>query len=198
MRKLNRKPFQQLPVTVQTTLSNATANGLRWDDIGKDGVRQELRVMQHGHCAYCGCKLSDADDLTRIDHFIPRSSASGKSRVFDWTNLYLSCDRPNTCDSFKGSKTDAIVNPDTEDPADFLTYGATGAIMVRRGLSAPDATKAAATIRVLNLAAGELAAARIVYFNRMVKNLGGVANMKAYLARRDVQYYSFCVSMLTR
>lgn len=195
MRKLNRPPLTQLPAEVQATLAYAKENRLGWDDIDKSGVRTCLRTMQSNFCAYCGGKLNPADDHTRIDHFVPQSSDS--DRIFDWTNHYLSCDRPTTCDSHKKKRSEDLVNPDTDDPSGFFGYSSAGSIFVREGLSPADAQKAKDTIDVLHLDLPELAGNRIIAFNRLKKSLGE-ALLFSYLSTRVVEYDSFCRAMISQ
>ena len=194
MRKLTRTT---LPDEVQHSLQDAMSRGLAWDDFDKHQVRGCLRAMQSGLCAYCERKLDSLDARTRIDHFVPQSSPKGTSRVFDWTNHYLSCDCRDTCDSHKSNAEREIVNPDTEDPVRYLTYLPTGSICVGPELSAEDARKAQGTIEVLNLNCRSLAGSRVIAFNRILKYLGESV-LRKFMRNHVIEFQTFCEFMLSR
>lgn len=194
MRKLKRTT---LPDDVKNALAEAKNRGLSWDDFDKHQERGCLRKMQSGMCAYCERKLDLSDARTRIDHFVPQSSSAGKSRVFDWTNHYLSCDCLETCDSHKSDDIRTIVNPDTDNPSAFFTYTATGTICVAEGVSSNDIHKAQDTIDVLNLDCQSLKASRVIAFNKMLKRLGENA-MRQVIQYRVVEFHTFCEFMLNR
>lgn len=192
MRKLARTA---LPVGVKQALEDAQRRGLSWNDFDKSQERECLREMQAGICAYCERKLDSSNARTRIDHFVPQSSPNGMSRIFDWTNHYLSCDCPETCDSHKANDIREIVNPDTDDPDRFFTYAGTGAIYVANGLSTKDVQKAQDTIEVLNLGCQCLRNSRVIVFNRMLKRLGERV-LRQFLRCRIVEFHTFCEFML--
>ena len=194
MRKLTRTT---LPVDVENALRDAISRGLSWDDFDKCQVRGCLREMQSGMCAYCERKLDSSDARTRIDHFVPQSSPQGRSRIFDWTNHYLSCDCLETCDSHKANNMKAIVNPCTDEPSQFFTYAGNGAVYVASGLSVEDAQKAQDTIDVLNLLCPSLESSRVIFFNKMRKCLG-VNALRQVMQHRIVEFHTFCEYMLSR
>ena len=193
MRKLTRTA---LPVEVRNALQSAADRGLSWDDFDKRQERRCLRKMQSGMCAYCERKLDLSDARTRIDHFVPQSVLEGRSRIFDWTNHYLSCDCSQTCDSHKTNDPREIVNPDTDDPSRFFTYVSTGAIYAANGLPIEDAQKAQNTIDVLNLRCPSLESSRVIAFNRMLKMLGAKV-LKQIMQYRVVEFHTFCEYMLS-
>lgn len=198
MRSLVRPKIETIP-EVKHILEDAQVRGLPWGDFDLGPIRKELRVMQSGYCAYCGRKLSDDDQQTRIDHFEPRSTGGGGHRVYDWTNFYLSCDTAKTCDSHKHDSTDAIINPDCEDPDHFICYKASGSVNACKNLNEIEAEKANNTIRVLNLNYAALSAARIVSFNRWKKAMSGkIEIMRKNLMVKTVEYHSFCEYMVSR
>ncbi len=194
MRKLMRT---KLPDEVQRSLLDAMSRGLAWDDFDKRQVRGCLRAMQSGFCAYCERKLDPLDARTRIDHFVPQSSAKGASRVFDWTNHYLSCDCRDTCDSHKSNDEREIVNPDTEDPVHYLTYLPTGSICAVPDIPAEDARKAQETIEVLNLDCRSLAYSRVIAFNRILKHSTEPV-LREFIRNHVVEFHTFCEFMLSR
>ncbi len=194
MRKLMRTT---LPDEVQCSLQDATSRGLTWDDFDKRQVRSCLRTMQSGLCAYCERKLDSLDARTRIDHFVPQSSPKGASRVFDWTNHYLSCDCRDTCDNHKSNDEREIVNPDTEDPVRYLTYLPTGSICAVPELPVEDARKAQNTIEILNLNYRSLADSRVIAFNRILKH-SGESVLREFIRNHVVEFHTFCEFMLSR
>ena len=194
MRKLTRT---KLPDEVQCSLRDAVSRGLAWDDFDKRQVRGCLRAMQSGFCAYCERKLDSLDARTRIDHFVPQSSAKGAARIFDWTNHYLSCDCHDTCDSHKSNDEREIVNPDTEDPVHYLTYLPTGAICIVPGISSEDSRKAQDTIEVLNLGCRSLSDSRVIAFNRLLKHAGEPV-LREFVRNHVVEFHTFCEFMLSR
>ncbi len=194
MRKLMRT---KLPDEVQRSLQDAMSRGLAWDDFDKRQIRGCLRTMQSGFCAYCERKLDPLDARTRIDHFVPQSSAKGASRVFDWTNHYLSCDCRDTCDSHKSNDEREIVNPDTEAPVHYLTYLPTGSICAVPDIPAEDARKAQETIEVLNLDCRSLAYSRVIAFNRILKHSSELV-LREFIRNHVVEFHTFCEFMLSR
>lgn len=163
MRKIQR--VQPSP-EIAESLASAKSRGLPWSDFDSGLVRGGLRKMQHGFCAYCEDKLNSNDSNTRIDHFVPRSSAAGKSLVYEWTNLLLSCDCCETCDSRKKDSTAAIVNPGVDVPKDYLAYLPNGMVVPVSGENGP---KGKVTVRVLNLNGGLLPIRRVSEWNRYLK-----------------------------
>jgi len=151
---------------ISASLQDAKDRGLSWSDFDNGLVRDGLRKLQRGLCAYCEDRLSDADPQTRIDHFVPRSTIAGKSLVYAWTNLFLSCDCCETCDSHKKNSTDVIVNPGIDDPSEYLAYLPTGTVVPVAGANK---VKGEATVRVLNLNGGLLPIRRVREWDRYVK-----------------------------
>ena len=160
----------ELPSGIANSLHEAEDLRMSWDEYDKKAVRAFLRSnVQAGLCAYCESKLSQRDSQTRIDHFIPRSSEVGKEKVFDWKNLFLSCDALETCDSHKRNDERKIVNPELDDPRDYLTFTSTGAVIPVSGLDGDELLKANNTIDVLNLKSPLLCNRRVLAFNRLRK-----------------------------
>ncbi|MBY0238600.1 MAG: TIGR02646 family protein [Burkholderiaceae bacterium] len=111
----------------------------------------KLFAMQGKRCAYCEADLTDTEK--EIEHFRQRDRYP--KGTFDWTNLFGSCKRKNTCgghkDSCGGYVHSDLIKPDTEDPEHFLLFTAMGTVHVRRNLSDQDQRRAKETIRILNL-----------------------------------------------
>jgi uncharacterized protein (TIGR02646 family) len=114
---------------------------------GADDVRLMLWDMQHGKCCYCERKR-DVKRESDIEHFRPKAEISEihKSEpgywwlAYEWTNLFFSC---RTCnqdykknhfpifDESKRARTKYcllekesahLINPEVEDPEDFIVY----------------------------------------------------------------------------
>lgn len=187
MHKLHRPA---LPQDISDSLRDAIEHELRWDDYNKKPLRSFLRtVVQTGLCAYCERRLSAQDSQTRIDHFVPRSSDAGKTQVFEWENLFLSCDDPDTCDNHKRDDERKIINPTIDDPREYLTFTATGMVIPVSGLDDVRSQKAKNTIDVLNLKNPTLCNRRVLAFNRFRKQ----ADRSHASFRQGVpSYYEFC------
>ena len=73
----------------------------------------------------------------------------------DWTNLFFSCNDPQSCGHFKDSQTGQfnildIIDPAAEDPSRYFRYDGNGGVSpVEADAAHPQ--KAAETIRVFNL-----------------------------------------------
>lgn len=138
-----------------TCLSQATGN---WASLGlayREDIRTKLRAMQGRLCAYCE---GDLDALGQhIEHLWCRHQYPQK--MFDWHNLFLSCDRSDSCGTFKDKKKEGagpynpadLVDPCVDDPDMFFQFRRDGRVEVREGLNARDHTRAEETIRVFNL-----------------------------------------------
>lgn len=110
-----------------------------------------LDAMQAGRCAYCEVEL-EADDK-HIEHFRQRSRHP--AGTFDWTNLFGSCNRLESCGKHKDScglyQHGDLIKPDVEDPDDFLVFVSDGTISIKAGLQAAARRRAEDTLRIFNL-----------------------------------------------
>ena len=70
-------------------------------------VRDNLRKIYHGCCAYCESTFEDAA-YSQIDHFYPKSKEQFKPYSKDIRNLHYSCQR---CNNLKGSSCKDIMSP---------------------------------------------------------------------------------------
>ncbi|USX21938.1 TIGR02646 family protein [Oxalobacteraceae bacterium OTU3REALA1] len=110
----------------------------------------KLNSMQYERCAYCEADLRKA---RHIEHF--RQRRSYPQGTFEWSNLFGSCNRDDSCGQHKDhcgayNHTD-LIKPDIEDPEHFLLFAATGTVHARANLPAAARFKAEETIRVMNL-----------------------------------------------
>lgn len=110
-----------------------------------------LEAMQQTRCAYCEADLVACDK--HIEHFRQRSRHP--QGTFDWTNLFGSCNRKDTCGKHKdgyGQYNHAdLLKPDVDDPDDFLVFVSDGTIVPKGGLSPYARQRALETLRVFNL-----------------------------------------------
>ena len=70
-----------------------------FDQLAKHKLRVVMYREQHSLCIYCERRIAEGHPAPRIDHWYPLSREPG--RAFRWKNLYLSCSKPETCDSAK-------------------------------------------------------------------------------------------------
>lgn len=118
-------------------------------------IATALYEQQEGYCAYCGIKINEKQTGGHIEHLERRSD--NPQRTFDWNNMFFSCNNHDSCGKFKDNTkqkyiVNDIVDPSTEDPADFFTFDTLGNI-----LPLNDSTKhrAEETIRIFNLRESE-------------------------------------------
>lgn len=124
------------------TTPTQVERGVIWD---------ELNAMQGHRCAYCEGSLTESN--RHIEHFRQRDRYP--QGTFDWTNLFGSCDREESCGKHK-DKCGAyppgdLIKCDVEDPERFLVFTPNGNVSARAGLSPTDAHRANETIRIFNL-----------------------------------------------
>jgi TIGR02646 family protein len=154
--KLNR------PAAAPACLASYHHGRHNWSAVSpadKDQIRGSLKTMQQNRCAYCEQALRD--DACHIEHF--RQRGRYPQGTFQWSNLYLSCNRESTCGKHKDKQHYApadLLDPCTDNPDDYLRFYSDGQIRPRADLAAPNQHRAAETIRVFNLASPELVAIR--------------------------------------
>ncbi len=128
-----------------------------WSDVRpehKAEIRLHLQRMQGRRCAYCE---GDIDALGQhIEHFRRKGDPANRCLIFDWDNLFCSCEQTDSCGHFKdhgaGSYNVAdLINPCSDEPDHFFIFRSDGTISVRRGLSVEDERRARETLRVFSL-----------------------------------------------
>jgi uncharacterized protein (TIGR02646 family) len=124
-----------------------------WDKVTSDDrkqIRSSLERMQCKRCAYCEGDLNTLGE--HIEHF--RQQSRYPQGTFDWSNLFWSCTRDDSCgrhkDHCKYEHAD-IIKPDCEDPERFFLFLANGTITVRSNLNPKEEYRARETLRVFNL-----------------------------------------------
>lgn len=189
-----------LPTAISEKLSDLKSRGVtEWKRIGrhtKKHLKEHMaRYFQNGRCAYCECYLGLDGAHTRIDHFRPRSARN--DLIFEWANLFLSCENLDSCDNAKADSVADIVDPTLRDPELLFDYLDDGEIIVRGSVSAAaDKQLAEDTIRVLNLNAPNLKHARVQFWNDYRQMLQAAGeNVAAGIENGASSYPSFVKAM---
>lgn len=128
-----------------------------WSDVSpqdKAEIRQRLEQWQQSLCAYCEGALEELGK--HVEHFRQRSRFP--ERTFCWENLFLSCERPDSCGKYKDQNhikntysSEELLDPSQEDPDRFFYIGTDGHIAPRTDLSPSEMHRAYETLRILNL-----------------------------------------------
>ncbi len=127
-----------------------------WEDVtptDKAAIRDAIREMQCGLCAYCEGSLDALDQ--HVEHRCRKRRHPG--RTFEWTNLFGSCDRKDSCGHFKDSgaaphyECHVLLDPCVDDPDDYLIIRQSGRVVPCPALSDAARHRAQTTIDVLNL-----------------------------------------------
>ncbi len=115
----------------------------------------ELYDRQEHYCAYCETSLANKSE-GHIEHLERRSD--NPRRAFDWSNMFFSCKKKDSCGRYKDDKLDPrqfnpadIIDPSKEDPLDFFRFDMNGGVQAKAGLDETRTRKARETIRVFNL-----------------------------------------------
>lgn len=140
--------------TAPTCLSSYRHGIQNWNDVSdtdKGLIWNNLDTMQGNRCAYCEADLSNGNK--HIEHFVQRSR--NQSLTFDWSNLFGSCNREDSCGKHKdkcGLYNPAhLIKPDIDDPEDFFVFVQDGTISIRKDLSLDNKHRASETLRIFNL-----------------------------------------------
>ena len=146
----------------------------------KQKLRAAMCREQRSLCIYCERRVAEDHPTPRIDHWYPLSRDPGLA--LHWENLYLSCPRPETCDSAKadhpfrwddaGSHMPWPVDVRYEDIVGFTTRGE---IYVRSDVTLPDAIRQALELAI----GGRTDGAQV---RRGIVNLNDPALVKARVA----------------
>ncbi|WP_020558460.1 retron Ec78 anti-phage system effector HNH endonuclease PtuB [Thiofilum flexile] len=130
----------------------------QWDEVSsaeKSEIWEKLDKMQQGRCAYCENALSRSGEHydAHIEHF--RQRGRYPQGIFEWTNLFGSCNRKDSCGKHKDESGvyphEDLIKPDVEDPEHFFLFVVDGSIAIRQGLSAVEQHRASETLWILNL-----------------------------------------------
>ena len=127
-------------------------------------IAEALATLQKGLCAYCESSVRiDSSKNCHIEHFKPRSK--NEALIFEWTNLFLSCNggagENAHCGKHKDDwNGDDIVSPGDRLCEDLFAYRFDGEVVPSTQLTESDASRALATIKILNLNCPALVAKR--------------------------------------
>ncbi|MDL5595580.1 retron Ec78 anti-phage system effector HNH endonuclease PtuB [Bacillus subtilis] len=118
----------------------------------REQVWEHLRTMQGTRCAYCEADIG-RPGRSHIEHF--RQRDRHPQGTFDWSNLFGSCNREDTCGKFKDAcgpyEHSDLLKPDVDEPDDFFIYVNDGTIAPRDNLDEPARKRAIETLRIFNL-----------------------------------------------
>lgn len=132
-----------------------------WEAGSKDirnEVTETLKNMQKCKCAYCEKRVCFN---YHIEHFCEQSDCP--ERIFDWSNLFLSCNASRTCGRGKGKKKieyeknnckldySKIVNPEKDEPREYFHFQLNGEIAPKEGINGIHSERAKYTIDVFQL-----------------------------------------------
>jgi uncharacterized protein (TIGR02646 family) len=151
MRKLNR------PNVSPACLGNYDPDTDKWIDISvadKYDIWAHLDQMHHDRCAYCEAEIKTAlGKSSHIEHFRQRSRY--KKGTFEWSNLFGSCTKQDSCGNFKDKQPSYphqdLIKMDKEDPEDFLQFLPDGSVIPKNNLPPNAHHRATETIRLFNL-----------------------------------------------
>lgn len=160
-----------------------------WADVtpaDKADIWVALEAMQGQRCAYCEISISQTN--RHIEHF--RQRGRDPTVTFDWTNLFGSCNREESCGKHKdGCGTyppTVLIKPDIEDPERFLVFAPDGGVSPRASLSQGDKQRAEETIRIFNLN-GPLRRIRYSHIATYIQDLEQFAELYEQNADEDWQ-----------
>lgn len=120
----------------------------------KDEIWQLLNIMQGERCAYCEADIT-SDKRKHIEHFRQRDSHLYPQGAFEWTNIFGSCGRTDSCGKHKDDcgkyEHKDLIKPDVDDPEHFFHFHSDGTITLRQGLNENEQHRARETLRIFNL-----------------------------------------------
>ena len=126
----------------------------RWNNLSaaeKQEIWQALDAMQQERCAYCEAPLYN--NRKHIEHF--RQRALYPQGTFEWSNLFGSCNRSDSCGKHKDRcgpyNHRNLIKPDEENPDDYFVFVSDGTIAARSTLSDHARRRANETLRIFNL-----------------------------------------------
>ena len=115
-------------------------------------IWQQLKVMQDVRCAYCEADISKPGH-SHLEHFLQRDRHP--QGTFDWSNLFGSCNREESCGKFKDRcgvyEPRVLLKPDEDNPDDYFIFVNDGTITPRANLDVRLHQRAVETLRIFNL-----------------------------------------------
>jgi len=128
---------------------------------GHFAIRDALYERQRHYCAYCETEIkiqngkSDSERLAgHIEHLERRADVP--SKTFEWNNMFLSCNRPDSCGNYKDGErrrfnVDDIIDPSKENPLNFFKFDELGKVTPIAAATSEIKRKVEETVRVFNL-----------------------------------------------
>ena len=151
-----------------------------FDRLAKDKLRVVMYREQRSLCIYCERRIVEDHPAPRIDHWYPLSRNA--RLALHWKNLYLSCTKPETCDSAKADHPFRWDDADSHMPwpvdlryEDVVGFTTRGEVYVRSDAALPDAIRHALELTIADRTEGD----RV---RRGVVNLNDPALVKARVA----------------
>lgn len=141
-----------------TCLQRYRQGNYEWKDVTRDdkeAIWQSLRQMQNHRCAYCEihiCETPGKNHNGHIEHFWQRRRYP--QGMFEWSNLFGSCDRTDSCGRHKDNQSyhpHNLIKMDIENPGYFLKFFPDGHVDPVENLNPKEHKRAEETIRVFNL-----------------------------------------------
>jgi uncharacterized protein (TIGR02646 family) len=165
-----------------------------WKDLAPDDrkeIREALEEMQGRRCAYCE---GDLDNLGQhIEHFRQRARFPGD--MFQWRNLFWSCECLDSCGKHKDSCSpylaSDLIDPSQEDPERFFLFISDGSISVRANISAQEQKRAVETLRIFNLnpAHGRLRRMRQMAVSGYLDSAKEISELAQFFSINEVQKF---------
>ena len=159
----------------RTTFARSEFNRLE-----KRKLRAVMYREQHYLCIYCEQRIVEDHPAPRIDHWYPLSRDS--EFALHWNNLYLSCPKPDTCDSAKADHPFRWDDDDSHMPwpvnlryEDVVGFTTRGEIYVRSDVPLSDAIREALEFVIADRVEGDR-------LRRGIVNLNDPALVKARVA----------------
>ena len=151
-----------------------------FDRLEKQKLRAVMYREQRSLCIYCERRIVEDHPTPRIDHWYPLSRNT--TLALHWKNLYLSCTKPETCDSAKVDHPFRWGDDDSHMPwpvdlryQDVVGFTTRGEIYVRSDVPLSDAIRQALELTIADRADGD----RVL---RGIVNLNDPALVKARVA----------------
>ena len=142
----------------------------KYEDLDNRKLRREMYREQRSLCIYCERQVTEGNPRPRIDHWYPLSHDPGLA--LHWRNLYLSCNKVETCDSAKRDHPFRWDDADSHMPWPVdLRYEAVvgftsrGEIYVRSDVPLPDAIRRALELAITGRTNGAPVRRSIVNLN---------------------------------
>ena len=154
--------------------ANVTARARGRKKNQKPLKKPKLRVVMYREqgslCIFCERRIAEGHPAPRIDHWYPLSREP--ERALQWKNLYLSCSKPETCDTAKADDPFRWDDSESRMPwpvdlryEDVVGFSTRGEIYVRSDVTLPAAVRRALELAIEDRTDGGRAKRGIVKLN---------------------------------